>query len=284
MPGQDLARNVYTAWSGTYASQFAVTGLGAAKGAARKLRSEIVKVAATLMRCDEEDVVLANGGAYLVGDEHRQMSFREIASFVYQNSSSLPDDVADEVSLNCRYVYRAPFQVPDRESKYGELTLTYASQIHAAVVEIDPETGMVRILRYAAVDECGRRINPTIVDGQVCGATAHGIGAALFESLSYDEDGQLLNSTFYDYHVPTALDVPEIRTGSIECPSPVTPLGAKGMGEGGGAPLSTLAAAVQDALGPGAPAVCWSHHPPERVWELVNEPPADRGVRVESRV
>jgi CO/xanthine dehydrogenase Mo-binding subunit len=282
-PGQDMARNVYVGWSGTYASQFAVTGLGAAQGAARMLRAEITRVAATVMRCEPDEVALGDGGAYLIGDERRQLSFREVANYVYQNSLALPGDVAGAVTLNCRYHYRPPFSVPDRETKYGELTLTYASQIHACVIEIDRETGQVEILDYAAVDECGRRINPQIVEGQVHGAAAHGIGAALHESLEYDEHGQLRNATFYDYHVPTALDVPDIKTDALECPSPVTPLGSKGMGEGGGAPLHALAAAVQDALGPGAPAVCWTHHPPERVWGLIHEPPADRGIRVTSR-
>jgi 2-furoyl-CoA dehydrogenase large subunit len=282
LPGQDMARNVYIGWSGTYASQFAVTGLGAAKGAAQLLRAEILAVAAAVLRCEEEELALSNGAAYVLGDERRELSFREVANYVYQNNAALPTDLG-RITLNCRYHYRPPFKIPDRETKYGELTLTYASQIHACVIELDLETGQVEILDYGAVDECGVRINPQIVDGQVHGATAHGIGAALFEALEYDEQGQLRTSTFYDYHVPTALDMPRIKTDHLECPSPVTPLGAKGMGEGGGAPVGTLAAAIQDALGPGAPAVIDTHHSSEAVWRMIHEPPKDRGVRSHSR-
>ena len=118
----------------------------------------------------------------------------------------------------------------DVEKKMGKLTLTYATQIHACVVEVDQETGVTEIVDYAAVDDCGTRIHPQIVEGQVHGATAHAIGAALHEDFVYDEDGQLLTSNFYDYHVPHALDVPALKTGSIESPSPFSPLGSKGMG------------------------------------------------------
>jgi CO/xanthine dehydrogenase Mo-binding subunit len=196
----------------------------------------------------------------------------------------LPDELADSVSLNCRHVYRPPFRPPDPETKMGNLTLTYASQVHAAVVEVDEETGQVRILDYAAVDDCGRRIHPQVVEGQVHGATGHGIGAALYESLDYDEDGNLLQGTFWDYHTATALDVPALKTGSTESPSPFSPTGSKGMGEGGGAPLSTLCSAIQDAIGDAA-LVTDTHNPAERVFGLLRdaERGGDPGVEVESR-
>ena len=142
---------------------------------------------------------------------------------------------ARDITLNCRYVYVPPHQLPDKERKFGNLTLTYATQIHACVVEVDPETGVYEIVDYGAVDDCGMRINPQIVEGQVHGATAQAIGAATHETFPYDEDGNLLTPNFYDYHVPHALDMPPMKTGYIESPSPFTPLGAKGMGEGGGA-------------------------------------------------
>ena len=154
------------------------------------------------------------------------------------------------MTLNCRYVYRPPFEVPDKERKFGNLTLTYAMQIHACVLEIDPETGYYEIVDYAAVDDCGVRINPQIVEGQVMGATAQALGAATWETFAYDDQGNLLTPNFYDYHVPHALDMPPLQTGAIESPSPFTPLGAKGMGEGGGAGIHAVCAALQDALRP----------------------------------
>ena len=153
------------------------------------------------------------------------------------------------------------------------------------MLEIDEETGEVTILDYAAIDDCGRVINPQVVEGQVHGATAHGIGAALYEAFEYDEDGQLLQSSFYDYHAVTSLDVPPTQDAPRrDSPRPSRPTGAKGMGEGGGAPLHAICSAIQDALDDGAPIVSESHNPWERVHDLLHaEPGAPRGVAVESR-
>ena len=283
--GYNKAANTYVGFSGTYASQFAVTGLGAVMGAAEKLRGEIIKVGACMLGSEESDIELADGFVRLAANPEAAIPFIGIAATVFANVAELPGELADSVTLNCRYVYRPPFEVPDHETKTGKLTLTYASQVHAAVVEVDEETGGVTILDYAAVDECGRKVNPMIVEGQVHGATGHGVGAALYESFEYDDDGQLLNSTFADYHAATSLDVPHIRTGDIECPSPFTPNGAKGMGEGGGAPLSTIASAIEDALPDGAHIVFDTHNNSERVYELLRSAATagPRGVEVISR-
>ena len=282
--GFNKDQSTYVGFSGTYASQFAVTGIGAAIGAARKLRDEIVRVAAFALQCEVDDIELAGGMASYRGDEERAIPMIGIANLVYSNVAELPDELADSVSLNCRYVYRPPFTPPDPETKTGNLTLTYANQIHACVVEVDEETGQVEILDYVAMDDCGTRINPNVVEGQVHGATGHGIGAALHEALEYDEDGQLLQATFWDYHPATALDIPPLKTGHVESPSPFSDTGAKGMGEGGGAPLGTIASAIQDALGPNA-LVTDTHNPAERVYELLRRSEAGdtTGVEVTSR-
>jgi CO/xanthine dehydrogenase Mo-binding subunit len=282
--GFNKEQSVYVGFSGTYASQFAVTGIGAAVGAAQALRGEIVRLAAFALQADESEIEVAGSAAAVRGDPERAIPFIGIANLVYSNVAVLPDELADSVSLNCRHVFRPPFRPPDPETKMGNLTLTYASQVHAAVVEVDEETGQVRILDYAAVDDCGRRIHPQVVEGQVHGATGHGIGAALYESLDYDEDGNLLQGTFWDYHAATALDVPALKTGFTESPSPFSPTGSKGMGEGGGAPLSTLCSAIQDAIGDGA-LVTDTHNPAERVFGLLRaaERGGDPGVEVESR-
>jgi CO/xanthine dehydrogenase Mo-binding subunit len=283
--GFNQQQNTYVAFSGTYASQFAVTGLGAAQGAAEKLRREIVEVAAFALQAELDEIELDEGTCYVRGDRERAIPFIGVANLIYANNAALPSELRDRLSLNCRHVYVPPFQVPDPEKKTGNLTLTYASQIHACVVEIDEETGEVQILRYAAVDDCGKRINPKIVEGQVHGATALGIGAALYEAFEYDEQGQLQQASFYDYHALTALDAPEIVTGDIESPSPFTPNGAKGMGEGGGAPLHAICSAIQDALSPSDAIVTDSHNPWEKVWRLVHsgERRESRGVSVSTR-
>ena len=203
---------------------------------------------------------------------------------VYANNAVLPAELRS-VSLNCRHVYVPPFQVPDVNTKMGNLTLTYASQVHACVVEVDELTGQVKILEYAAVDDCGKRINPQIVEGQVHGATGLGIGAALYESLDYDEDGRLEQPSFYEYRAVTAMDVPDLRCADIQSPSPFTPNGAKGMGEGGGAPLHTISSAIQDALGDKDAVVADSHNPSHRVHRLLHSGDRGdpRGVSVVSR-
>jgi 2-furoyl-CoA dehydrogenase large subunit len=153
------------------------------------------------------------------------------------------------------------------------------------VVEVDPETGEVEIVDYGAVDDCGTRIHPQIVEGQVHGATAHAIGAAVHENFVYDEDGTLLTANFYDYHVPHALDMPPLKTGAMESPSPVAPLGAKGMGEGGGGGIHCICAAIQDAMqGAGGAFVYDSSNPPHRVWSMLQNPgPARSNVTVTSK-
>jgi CO/xanthine dehydrogenase Mo-binding subunit len=246
--GFDTERNVHTGFSGTYASQFAVSGLSAVHGAAQKLKAEMKRLAAFALQAAEGELEFGIGAQ---GPEVRAngkaVNYWALANLVNANSAVLPAELYD-VTLNCRYVWRAPFKVPDQQKKYGNLTLTYSAQLHIAVVEVDPDTFIPRILDYVAVDDCGTVINPPIVEGQVYGATAHGIGAALMESCVYDELGNMLTSTFSDYTPITALNMPNVKYGHIETPSPHSYSGAKGMGEGGAAPIHTISAALQDAL------------------------------------
>jgi CO/xanthine dehydrogenase Mo-binding subunit len=284
-PGHDSFFNSHAGFSGTYASQFAVTGLEAVKGATLALADQIKRLAGVILGgVDAEDIELVDGFARIKGNPDAALPFMACGAIINANNAGLPPEL-DDVTLNCRYVYRPPFQVPDKERKFGNLTLTYATQIHACVVEVDPETGVYEIVDYAAVDDCGKRIHPQIVEGQVHGATAHAIGAATHEQFPYDEDGNLLTANFYDYHVPHAMDMPPLRTGHLESPSPMNSLGTKGMGEGGGAGVHAFCAAIQDALRPlGAPIVDDSCNPYHRVWETIRDPERSRSlVRVETR-
>lgn len=122
--------------------------------------------------------------------------------------------------------------------------------MHAAIVETDPDTAEIRILRYAVVHDCGRLINPMIVEGQIHGGVAQGVGGALYEKMVYDEHGQLLNASFMDFLMPYATEIPRIETAHLETPSPLNPLGIKGAGEAGVIPVSAvIAAAIEDAEG-----------------------------------
>jgi len=272
--GHDDYWNSHAGFSGTYASQFAVTGLGAVKGAVEELAQQMKTLAAMVLQCEVDDIELAEGFARIKGNPEAALPFMALGAIPNMNNAGFP---IDPPQMNARYVYRPPFQVPDKEKKFGNLTLTYAMQIHACIVEVDPETGVYEIVEYAAVDDCGVRVNPKIVEGQVMGATAQAIGAAMWEVFAYDDEGNLLTPNFYDYHVPHTLDMPPLATGAIETPSPFTPLGTKGMGEGGGGGIHCVNAALQDALmTSGRAIVTRSHNPYHSVWEMLRHPEQSR--------
>jgi len=248
--GFDSARNSHTGVSGTYASQFAVTGLSAAHGAAVKLKDELRKLAAFALEAGEEDLEFGagdQGPEVRVKGTDRSINYWALSNMINANNALLPEELRG-LTLNCRHIYVPPFQVPDVEKKYGNLTLTYALQLHIAVVEVNPETCQTKILDYAIVDDCGKVVNHMIVEGQVQGAAAHSIGAALLEIMPYDSDGNVVSGSFTDYAPITIQNMPDLRCENMESPSPFSFNGAKGMGEGGGGPLSTLSAALQDAL------------------------------------
>jgi 2-furoyl-CoA dehydrogenase large subunit len=284
-PGFDTAWNTFVGHSGTYASQFAVTGLSAVHGACQKLKAEMRKLAAFMLEAAEDDLEFGigkEGPEVRVKGTDQGINFWYLSNLVNPNNALLDASLAD-VTLNVRHVYRPPFKVPDTDKKFGNLTLTYAAQLHIAVVDVDRATSHAKILAYAAVDDCGNVINPQIAEGQVHGATAHGIGAAIMESFDYDEGGNLLTSTFSDYCPITSMNIPDIAYGNIQSPSPFSYNGAKGMGEGGGAPLHTMSAALQDALHSEGIIVTESHHSPPAIFAALGNPNRKRVLEVRGR-
>lgn len=287
-PGFDSEQNVYTGHTGTYASQFAVTGLSAIHGAAVKLRAQLSKLAAFALKAKEKNLefgVGEQGPEVRDKKSKKSINYWALANLVNVNNAELPQSF-EEITLNCRHVYKAPFKVPDVKRKYGNLTLTYAAQIHLAVIEVDKETYQPKILSYACVDDCGRAINPLIVEGQVHGCTAHGIGAALMEDCRYDREGDMLASTFSDYTPITAMNMPTLLYGHIETPSPFSYNGAKGMGEGGACPVHTVCAALQDALYSSGVIVDDSHNTGDSLFHAVTRArgkSSPENVRVETK-
>jgi aerobic carbon-monoxide dehydrogenase large subunit len=220
---------------GTFASRSAVTAGNSLADAARQVRDKLVRAAAAVLEAAPEDVELADGHAGVRGVPGSAVPLARVVQ------AALPTFARPGV---------AP---PDFEaSAYHHVpTVTYASAVHVAQVEVDVGTGHVRLLRYVVAHDCGKVINPTIVDGQIHGGVAQGVGGALFEEMAYDEQGQLLTATFMDYLVPTAMELPLIETVHLEYPSPRNPLGLKGMGEGGAiSPPAAIANAIDDALRP----------------------------------
>ncbi|MCL2714344.1 MAG: molybdopterin-dependent oxidoreductase [Alphaproteobacteria bacterium] len=283
--GFDTAFNSHGGHSGSYASQFAVTGLSAVHGACQKLKKEMRMLAAFALEAAEDDLEFGigeQGPEVRVKGTTKGVNYWALSSMVNINTAGQPPELAD-LTLNIRHIYRPPFKIPDLATKMGNLTLTYAAQLHICVVEIDRATYVPKILAYAAVDDCGSVINQKIVAGQVYGATAHGIGAAMMESFIYDTDGNLLTGSFTDYTPITIMNMPDIRLGEIETPSPFSYNGAKGMGEGGGAPLQTISAAVQDALFDHNVIVRNSFNPPDSLYQLVKAGDRAAAVKVERR-
>ncbi len=254
--------------SGNYANKFATTDVGAIVGAARKVRAKILAIATHLLEAAPADLELRDGRVQVRGVPDRHKTLREIAQVAYRNLLALPPGL--EPGLEATHFYSNPLaQLPDEADRVrGQLIFTNAA--HICLVEVDIETAQVKVLRYGVVHDCGKEINPLIVAGQVHGATVHGIGAALLEEFVYDANGQLLTTTFMDYLKPTASDVPTIETDHLETPSPFTPLGTKGVGEGGAIPApACIANAVEDALRPLGVRITGLPLSPNRLWALL---------------
>jgi aerobic carbon-monoxide dehydrogenase large subunit len=219
--------------SGTYASRSAVIGGGAAILASRAVREKALEIAAHRLEADVRDLELSGGVAWVHGAPDRRVTLREIARSAYAGRKRLPEGM--EPGLEATRFY---------DPYIG----TAANATHLAVVEVDLDLCAITVLRYVVVEDCGRLINPMIVNGQAIGGVAQGVGAALLEELAY-EDGQLLTGTLMDYLIPTAHEIPLVEVFHLEHPSPSTLGGFKGVGEGGtiGAPAA-ITNAVADAL------------------------------------
>ncbi len=222
---------------GTWASRAAVVGGGAVIGAAQKVAAKLKRIAGHMLEVAPEDVVLSGDHARIQGVPDSGVSIAELArKSLYSAAGGLPP--GEEPGLEATHYYEPP-------------NSTFPNAAHLAEVEVDIETGKVDIKRYVVVEDCGRMINPMVVDGQITGGIAQGLGGAMLEQMVYDEYGQPLTTSFMDYLLPSAPEVPRIEIGHLETLSPLVPGGFKGCGEGGAiAPFGALANAVSDALAP----------------------------------
>jgi carbon-monoxide dehydrogenase large subunit len=246
---------------GTFASRVAVLAGASASHAAAEVRRKALAIAAAHLEAAVEDLVLDDGRVGVRGAPGRGLALGEVAAIA---SSPRPG-----------YALPGGMDPGLEASGYVHVTQsTYSSGAHAAVVEVDVETGAVRLLRYVAVDDCGVMINPMVVEGQVHGGIVHGVGNALLEEVAYDPAGQLLTGTLMDYALPRAADVPALEVHHVVTPSPLNPLGVKGAGEGGTLPApAAIVNAIADALrarGVSATAMPFAR---ERVWRALASPP-----------
>jgi 2-furoyl-CoA dehydrogenase large subunit len=246
LTASDTSTFPWTVASGNYSSRFSGVGVGAVALAAGKLAQKIAEI------------------RHHLGDD--SVSLRRVAGTAHWNPESLPPGM--EPGLQATAYFAAPNLHPPDDRERVASSAAHGFVVDVAVVEVERETGRVEILDYVSVHDAGRLLNPLLADGQVRGGLAHGVGAALFERVAYDEDGNLLTPSFMDYLCATAADLPHPRLGQRETPSPFTPLGAKGLGEGTtmSAPAA-LANAVADAIDRDDVELPLT---PPRVWEVLN--------------
>ncbi len=198
------------------------------------MRQKALKLASDAFECAEEDLVLADGKISIVGIPEKFLSLGELAKRANPMRGAVK-----------------PGTEPGLESTqyFGPPSGATANGVHAMIVEVDPDTFDLKILKYVVVHDCGTVINPLILEGQIHGGVAQGIGNAFYEKLVFDDQGQLLNASLADYLLPTALDVPRMELGHTVTPSPLNPMGIKGAGEAGAIPVGPLfAQAIEDAL------------------------------------
>jgi 2-furoyl-CoA dehydrogenase large subunit len=245
----DSATSPWLPTSGNYANKFSGTDTGAIIAAARKARSKLLAAAAQQLEADPSDLEIKDGTVFVKGVPASARSIADVARPAYYTLSNRGADF--EPGVDAIAYYANPLaNMPDKHNRV-RAQMNFANSAHVVVVEVDPETFEVRIVRYVVVHDVGVQINPLIVEGQLHGSTVHGIAAALLEQFVYSSDGQLLAATFMDYLKPTSADVPNIEVEHIVTPSPFTPLGTKGAGEGGAIPApAAVANAVEDALAP----------------------------------
>jgi carbon-monoxide dehydrogenase large subunit len=221
--------------AGTGGSRTAVLVGGAARASSRVVHDRLRGLAGHILEASPEDIEIAGGEAWVRGVPSRRLSFADLGRLAYLQPEHLPPELGPGIEATERY--KAP-------------PVTWSNAAHMCLVEVDIETGRVEILRYVVSEDCGVMINPMVVEGQVSGGVAQGIGGVLYEHLAYDPDGNPLATTLMDYLVPTATEIPNIEIGHLETPS-LVPGGHKGMGEGGAiGSVPCVANAVADALSP----------------------------------
>ncbi len=265
----DSALSPWGVSSSNSGNNFHLYDVGAVHGAATRLRDKLLTLAAHVLKEDKDRLAIESG---VVSLGENSISFAELGKIAYTNQAQMPPGFEGglQVTYFHSHPHADPLMLPDSQGRV-RAQYTFSSAAHAAVVEVDVETGRVRVVRYVIVSDNGTLINPSVVDGQIYGSAAHGISVALGEGFVYGADGQLLTLTLLDYGKSTTLETPHIEIEHHPVPDPFTTLGQKAAGEGAAIPSpAAIASAVEDALSPLGVKVRDLPLSPERVWRLIN--------------
>ena len=273
----DTFTRIWSISSGTYSSRFGSVGTSAVALAARKLRAKLVDYAAHLMERPAADLEFRDGAVRPRSGKGPSYSVKDLAGRAHWNTESLPDGMEPGLQATAVFGFGVSRAVDAEDRVNSSNTYGFIAEIMA--VEVDRRTAAITILKYVTVHDAGTIINPMIAEGQIYGGALHGLGGALYEELKYDDDGQFLTGTFMDYLVPTATEAPaEIEIAHIVSPSPLTPLGSKGLGESSSMTVpAVIANAVSDALRPLGIRITELPMTPSNLWEMIRQA-GDRGA------
>ncbi len=269
--------------AGTFASRALVTSGNAIHAAATKVRDKVLRLAASLLEVSPHDLELEDGWVRVKGAPDKALTLGALATeanpirYAYGQRSSA---TALRLVKARGAAVLASGEEPGLEATgyFAPPQSTFASGCHACIVEVDVETGQLQLLRYVVQHDCGVMVNPTIVEGQIRGGVAQGIGGAFYEKIVYDDGGQPLTASYMDFLMPTAMEIPSIEIGHLETPSPLNPLGIKGVGEAGAIPGPALVAeAIEDALTPFAVRIREMPLNPSRLRALIRQAHAGEG-------
>ncbi|NYJ05599.1 aerobic carbon-monoxide dehydrogenase large subunit [Petropleomorpha daqingensis] len=268
---------------GTFASRAAVMSGNAIALAARGVRDKAIRIAADVLEANPEDLEIADGVVQVRGTPGASIPLRTVAvlsnplRYAFDEAAKQATQFATTSSDDKPPVAEGDAPGLEHRDYYSPIRSTFASGAHAAVVEIDPATWEIDVVDYAVVHDCGNIVNPMIVEGQVHGGVAQGVGGALYERMAYDRDGQLQNASFMDFLMPYASEVPDVRIDHQQTPSPLNPLGLKGAGEAGVIPgTAAIASAIEDATGRRIASMPIS---PTELYDLMRDEDAERTAR-----
>ncbi|MGZ4545778.1 MAG: molybdopterin cofactor-binding domain-containing protein, partial [Blastococcus sp.] len=265
---------------GTFASRAAVMSGNAVALAARGVKEKALRIAADVLEASPGDLEIADGIVQVKGTPGASIPLRTVAvlsnplRYAFDEAAKAATQVATPAADDKPPVAEGDAPGLEHRDYYSPIRSTFASGAHAAEVEIDPATWEIDVVKYSVVHDCGTVVNPMIVEGQVHGGVAQGVGGALYERMAYDSDGQLQNASFMDFLMPYASEVPDILIDHQETRSPLNPLGIKGAGEAGVIPgTAAIASAIEDAVGRRISSMPIS---PTELYDLVRNPEAER--------